>query len=59
MTETTTGTAFAPGDADVTTIGVGRERQGAIYRAGVLGRTPDVPTDAANCVMHAPVCKYM
>jgi isopentenyl diphosphate isomerase/L-lactate dehydrogenase-like FMN-dependent dehydrogenase len=48
MTETTTGQAFAPGDADVTTIGVGRERQGAIYRAGVLGRTPDVPTDAAT-----------
>jgi lactate 2-monooxygenase len=47
MTESTTGRVFAPA-ADVSTIGVGRERQGAIYRAGVLGRTPDVPTDAAG-----------
>jgi lactate 2-monooxygenase len=47
MTGTTTGRSSAPGDTDVTAIGVGRERQGAIYRAGVLGRTPDVPTDAA------------
>ena len=47
MTGTTTGRSSAPGDTDVTAIGAGRERQGAIYRAGVLGRTPDVPTDAA------------
>ena len=47
MTGTTTGRSSAPGDTDVTTTGVGRERQSAIYRAGVLGRTPDVPTDAA------------
>src|SRR4051794_36215405 len=30
----------------MTTIGAGRERQGAIYRAGVLGRTPVVPVSA-------------
>jgi lactate 2-monooxygenase len=47
MTGTTTGRSSAPGDTDVTAVGAGRERQGAIYRAGVLGRTPDVPTDAA------------
>ena len=47
MTGTTTGRSSAPGDTDGTAIGAGRERQGAIYRAGVLGRTPDVPTDAA------------
>ena len=56
MTETTTGKAFAPG-ADVSTIGVGRERQGAVYRAGVLGRTPDVPTDAAS--LEAAAAKAM
>ena len=27
-------------------IGAGRERQGAVYRAGVLGRRPAVPVDA-------------
>src|SRR5215218_4761735 len=27
---------------------LGRERQGAIYRAGVLGRRPAVPTDCAE-----------
>ncbi|GAB2475646.1 alpha-hydroxy-acid oxidizing protein [Jatrophihabitans fulvus] len=30
------------------TAGRGRERQGAIYRAGVFGRRPEVPTDAAE-----------
>ena len=52
MTETATGKSLAPGDGDgeraADTIGTGRERQGAIYRAGVLGRSPAVPTDAAS-----------
>jgi lactate 2-monooxygenase len=29
-------------------IGPGRARQAAIYRAGALGRTPSIPTDAAS-----------
>jgi isopentenyl diphosphate isomerase/L-lactate dehydrogenase-like FMN-dependent dehydrogenase len=47
MTGSTTDKPSAPGDPDAATLGVGRERQGVVYRAGVLGRTPDVPTDAA------------
>ena len=41
-------TETTPTPAPVTTppaIGPGRERQGAIYRAGVLGRSPAVPVD--------------
>ena len=31
-----------------TTAGPGRTRQGLVYRAGVLGHRPTVPTDSAE-----------
>src|SRR5512133_582350 len=34
-------------------VGPGRARQSAIYRAGVLGRAPSIPTDAFNLERHA------
>ncbi|WP_375426075.1 alpha-hydroxy-acid oxidizing protein [uncultured Friedmanniella sp.] len=36
----------APPRPSPTAAGIGRARQNAIYRAGVLGRRPSVPTDA-------------
>jgi isopentenyl diphosphate isomerase/L-lactate dehydrogenase-like FMN-dependent dehydrogenase len=47
MTTTDTTAEAESADARATpTIGAGRERQGAIYRAGVLGSAPEVPVSA-------------
>ncbi|MCW2759983.1 MAG: lactate 2-monooxygenase, partial [Marmoricola sp.] len=49
-TDQTTSVAAAPGGEappSSPAIGVGRVRQGAIYREGVLGRAPSVPVSAA------------
>ena len=35
-------------DAPTSSVALGRERQSSIYRSGVLGRRPAVPTDFAE-----------
>jgi lactate 2-monooxygenase len=46
MTTTETTTEPSVPDSGRRAIGAGRERQGAIYRAGVLGQAPAVPVSA-------------
>ena len=47
MTTTDTRQTSPSADDGRPPIGAGRERQGAIYQAGVLGRAPSVPVDPA------------
>ena len=45
---TSTGAGATPVGAGTTRTGLGPRRQAAVFRAGVLGRRPVVPTDAAE-----------
>ena len=45
---TSTGAGATPEEAETTRTGAGPRRQAAVYRAGVLGRRPVVPTDAGE-----------
>ena len=47
MTTTDTRQTSPSADDGRPPIGAGRERQGAIYQAGVLGRAPSVPVEPA------------